>query len=190
MSNVATNHIQQSQGSKMAMVYAEMFGLTLTSGWRDPKKNASVGGSSKSMHVQGTAFDFAGTPTQMKKFAEWAKKSGWFTEVIYGTADHKDHVHVGWGTGKHGDGKMYVGTGTVDKPTPNGGDIPVVDNTSGGGGMWQGIIDGSVRVILIFLFLIVGVALLLQAFPATSGVVPTPANIIKKGVKQIANKKR
>lgn len=92
---------------------AKQFGLTVSSTYRDPSKNASVGGSKTSRHmVKGGAADFSGTPEQMRALADAAIRSGQFAEVFYdplgfywdngrinrgGIGGHSDHVHISFG---------------------------------------------------------------------------------------------
>jgi hypothetical protein len=89
---------------------ARQFGLTLSSTYRDPAHNRSVGGSPTSRHmVKGAAADFSGSPAAMRAFAEAAIKSGKYREVFYdpigyywdegrlvkgSIGGHSDHVHV------------------------------------------------------------------------------------------------
>lgn len=84
---------------------AKEYGLTLTSGYRSPEKDKEVGGSGSGPHTRGEAFDFAGSWESMNKLADWAKGTGYFSQVIFKNKDymsgryipdHMDHVHVGW----------------------------------------------------------------------------------------------
>lgn len=92
---------------------AKQFGLGLASTYRDPGKNASVGGSKSSRHMtRGAATDFSGSPEAMRRLAEWAGRSGLFAEVFYdpwgqfdngqfskrGIGGHSDHVHLSLGS--------------------------------------------------------------------------------------------
>lgn len=98
---------------KWAQELANRFGLRVTSTFRDPGQNASVGGSSTSRHmVRGGAADFAGSPEAMRRLAEWAIRSGRYAEVFYDPigifwdngrinrgqiGGHSDHVHISFG---------------------------------------------------------------------------------------------
>lgn len=172
--------LQETAASKTALQYGKSMGLTMTSGYRDPGKNASVGGSKTSMHTSGTAYDFAGTPSQMKAFASWAKASGMFTEVLYETAGHYDHVHIGWGTGKHADGKTYIGDGKlIDMKA---GSSTGTNGSQSGTGVAEKLFGSTVTIILIALFIIIGLAFFIKAFPEAQAAVPTKQ--IKKIVKR------
>lgn len=162
------NGLKLTDKLKQAFEYASSLGLRFTSGYRP----GSTGPSGKAdSHSVGMAFDFAGSADSMKTFSDWAKKSGLFTEVLYGADGHFDHVHAGWQTGKHPNGQMYVGNHQL-QPIPNGGaDIP----TGGSGGAtsspssdkswWGAAFTGVVRATIIILFLILAVYFLFQAFP-------------------------
>lgn len=92
--------IDDTTGPKVANEMASRFGLKVTSTVRDAAKNKAVGGAPKSDHLPGDAFaaDFGGDPKQLAAFATWARQQQgpgkMFKKVIFGTADHKDHVHV------------------------------------------------------------------------------------------------
>lgn len=91
---------------------AKRFGLRLASTYRDPARNAAVGGSKTSAHMRyGAAADFAGPADRMRQLAAWAMNqasSGAFQEVFYdplgqwdsgrrsrrGIGGHLDHVHI------------------------------------------------------------------------------------------------
>ncbi|HDR7881803.1 TPA: hypothetical protein QCY11_003950 [Bacillus cytotoxicus] len=140
-------------------------GLRLTSGYRP----GSVGPKGKpDSHSQGMAMDFAGNPAQMAIFAEWAKKSGLFTEVLYKTAGHYDHVHVGWQEGKHPAGKIYVGDHTlIDRVGRAGGTLQTVGTATGGdkAGLASSLFNSIFRVLMIVICLIGGVYFFMNAFP-------------------------
>lgn len=145
-------------------------GLRLTSGYRP----GSTGPSGKpDSHSQGMAMDFAGNAGQMKLFAEWAKKSGLFTEVLYETAGHYDHVHVGWQEGKHQAGKTYVGDHKLIDRVGGGalGDLQTVGGATGGtsggdkAGLATSLFNGIFRVLMIIICLIGGVYFFMNAFP-------------------------
>lgn len=120
MANVATDNIKQTNASKTLLAKAKSLGLVLTSGYRSPSKNASIGGSKTSDHVNGTAYDFAGSRTKMLALAEWAHKSGTYKQVIFNNKDyatgktiagHQDHVHIAWGAS----GSKVPNDGVVEK---------------------------------------------------------------------------
>ncbi|PWA11081.1 hypothetical protein DCC39_10305 [Pueribacillus theae] len=93
---LATQGVKLSDAAIQAHQMASQLGLRLTSGYRDPKKNAAVGGSKKSKHMQGLAYDFSGSKKAMDQFAKWAKSSGLFDQVLWQVPGHYDHVHVSW----------------------------------------------------------------------------------------------
>ncbi|MCU5409105.1 hypothetical protein OCA16_32000 [Bacillus cereus] len=112
--------------------------------------------------------DFAGSKDKMDEFAKWAKTSPLFTEVLWQTAGHFDHVHVGWQEGKHQAGKMYVGDKTlIDRPTGDGGGALSTGTASPNSdkGFITSAFVGIVRAVMILVFLIVAVYFFFQAFP-------------------------
>ncbi|CKE75869.1 Peptidase M15 [Streptococcus pneumoniae] len=166
----STNGLKLNDKLQEAYNKAIGSGLRFTSGFRA----GSVGPKGKpDSHSQGMAMDFAGNPAQMAVFAEWAKKSGLFTEVLYKTAGHYDHVHVGWQEGKHQAGKVYVGDGTLIDRVGGGasGNLQTVGDTSapaGGGdkaGFVSSLFNGIFRVLMIVICLIGGVYFFMNAFP-------------------------
>lgn len=171
----------------VAMQQAKQQGLRFTSGFRTKEEEMKLGGSTKSMHLSGKAYDFAGSKSAMKSFSSWAKASGLFTEVLYETDGHYDHVHVGWATGKHPDGKTYVGDHTlIDKKPGKVSDsahsLPGVT----GGSFTENIFSNTVRVVLIGLCLVVGVVFFLKAFPIDKALpLPPQAKMLKKIVKGV-----
>lgn len=88
--------VKHTSASNKALDIAKDYGLRLTSSYRSPEHNKKVGGSPTSYHTRGQAYDFAGSAAQMDKFANWAKKSGLFVEVLWKVKGHYDHVHVAW----------------------------------------------------------------------------------------------
>lgn len=50
--------------------------LRFTSGYRDPRHNARVGGVKNSGHTRGVKADFVGTAEQMRAAAEWVRRYG------------------------------------------------------------------------------------------------------------------
>ncbi|MCU5568106.1 hypothetical protein OCF55_28220 [Bacillus paranthracis] len=152
---------------KLKQVYdkALSLGLRFTSGYRP----GSTGPSGRpDSHSQGMAMDFAGSKDKMDEFAKWAKTSPLFTEVLWQTAGHYDHVHVGWQTGKHPDGKMYVGDHTlIDRPTGDGGGALSTGTASPNSdkGFITSAFMGIIRAVMIIVFLIIAVYFFFQAFP-------------------------
>lgn len=82
---------------------------TITSGYRSPERNAAVGGSKTSEHMQGTAWDMTPPPGMNNaQLIQALQASGTpFDQII----DEGNHVHFGIG------GKMR---GEVLRKTPNG----------------------------------------------------------------------
>ncbi|MEJ9263471.1 hypothetical protein P4517_33405, partial [Bacillus thuringiensis] len=140
-------------------------GLRFTSGYRP----GSTGPSGRpDSHSQGMAMDFAGSKDKMDEFAKWAKTSPLFTEVLWQTAGHYDHVHVGWQEGKHQAGKMYVGDKTlIDRPTGDGGGALSTGTASPNSdkGFITSAFMGIIRAVMILVFLIIAVYFFFQAFP-------------------------
>ncbi|MDR4204784.1 hypothetical protein FO513_20905 [Bacillus subtilis subsp. spizizenii ATCC 6633 = JCM 2499] len=140
-------------------------GLRFTSGYRP----GSTGPSGRpDSHSQGMAMDFAGSKDKMDEFAKWAKTSPLFTEVLWQTAGHYDHVHVGWQEGKHQAGKMYVGDKTlIDRPTGDGGAALSTGTASPNSdkGFITSASMGIIRAVMILVFLIIAVYFFFQAFP-------------------------
>lgn len=170
MSDKATYGIKQNNSSRTAIDIAKQYGLTLTSGYRSPSKNSSIGGSKTSFHMQGYAYDFAGTPSQMQKFAEWAKTSGLYSEVIYNNSDHKDHVHVGWGEKTpYFDVKNSSSKGNSDKlGAVSSGDSS--SSSSIGAGIFGEMLGGIIRVSSIIILIIFAFVFFMMAFPNTQQV--------------------
>lgn len=152
---------------KLKQVYdkALSLGLRFTSGYRP----GSTGPSGRpDSHSQGMAMDFAGSKDKMDEFAKWAKTSPLFTEVLWQTAGHFDHVHVGWQEGKHQAGKMYVGDKTlIDRPTGDGGGALSTGTASPNSdkGFITSAFMGIIRAVMIIVFLIIAVYFFFQAFP-------------------------
>lgn len=69
--------------------------LVVTSGFRDPSCNASVGGASNSRHLTGNALDVVPTSgATLCGIARQARYSGWGTILGPGYPDHGDHIHL------------------------------------------------------------------------------------------------
>ncbi|PED82322.1 hypothetical protein CON65_12625 [Bacillus pseudomycoides] len=165
--------LKMNPGLQEAYNKATATGLRLTSSFRP----GSVGPSGKAdSHSKGMAMDFAGSGAAMGMFAEWAKKSGLFTEVLYQTAGHYDHVHVGWEQGKHQAGKIYVGDHTlIDqvKTALDTGDFQTVGGKAGSGaasggdkaGVATSIFGGIIRTVLAVLCVGIAVYFFIRAFP-------------------------
>jgi hypothetical protein len=77
---------------------AHKFNLQLTSNKRTSQHNAAVGGAKNSYHLYGSAADISGDSSNMQKFHDYMKNTYGtnLAELIYGTSDHLDHVHVAW----------------------------------------------------------------------------------------------
>lgn len=152
---------------KLKQVYdkALSLGLRFTSGYRP----GSTGPSGRpDSHSQGMAMDFAGSKDKMDEFAKWAKTSPLFTEVLWQTAGHYDHVHVGWQEGKHQAGKMYVGDKTlIDRPKGDGGGDLSTGTASQNSdkSFITNAFVGIIRAVMIIVFLIIAIYFFYQAFP-------------------------
>jgi hypothetical protein len=70
-------------------------GLSLSSGYRDPARNAAVNGVPNSYHLTGRAADFSGSSAAMNAGAAWARAHG-ATEVLIHNAGSGLHLHVAW----------------------------------------------------------------------------------------------
>jgi Peptidase M15 len=79
---------------------AHKYGLATTSGKRSAERNRAVGGAKHSYHLTGNAFDFAGPADKMKAFYDYMRDTygGRMKEILHGTGDHRDHVHVAFGS--------------------------------------------------------------------------------------------
>lgn len=73
-------------GAVQALV--SLNGGTLTSGYRDPARNAAVGGVPNSQHMQGTGFDAVIPPENKAQYIAQMRQLGF--EAI----DEGDHIHV------------------------------------------------------------------------------------------------
>ncbi|MGG1343868.1 hypothetical protein ABE244_25590 [Bacillus toyonensis] len=158
--------LQLNSALQKAQDYGNSLGLRLTSGFR----GGSTGPSGRpDSHSKGMAMDFAGPKDSMEKFATYAKQSGLFTEVLWQVDGHYDHVHVGWETGKHQDGMMYIGNHQL-QPIPKGGaDVPGGAAPASGTndkGIAGKVFHGVIRGTLITVFLILSIYFLYNAFPA------------------------
>lgn len=71
-------------------------GLRVTSGYRDPARNAQVNGVKNSRHLTGRAVDLVGDAKTMQAAAAWAKQNG-IPEVLIHNAGSGTHLHLGWG---------------------------------------------------------------------------------------------
>lgn len=85
-----------SGGGGAAAQMAQQMGLRVTSTTRTPEENKRVGGHPKSSHLTGKAMDIAGSKAQMDAYANWARNSGLFKNVLWQVPGHYDHVHVDW----------------------------------------------------------------------------------------------
>ena len=179
MTNIATDHIQQTTSSRTAIDIAKKYGLTLTSGYRSPSKNASIGGSKTSFHTHGLAYDFGGSPSQMQKFAEWAKTSGLYSEVIYNNSDHRDHVHVGWGEKTpYYDVKNSSSQGTFNGVGAVSTEGTTPSDTSSSGFGFGSMLGGIIRVSSIIIIIIFAFIFFMMAFPNTQQVLKTGGKML------------
>jgi peptidoglycan hydrolase-like protein with peptidoglycan-binding domain len=105
MSISPTMGVKVTFASQKALEQAKLHGLRLTSAYRSPALDKRVGGTGHGDHVQGEAYDFAGSYAAMEKFAQWAFSSGMYTQVIFKDKDyrtgrrilgHQNHVHIAW----------------------------------------------------------------------------------------------
>ena len=79
---------------KLAMnVIRKKYGPTvITSGYRDPGRNARVGGVKTSQHQTGEACDFVCPHAKMREVFEWLRE-WWPGQLFY--YQKKGHVHIG-----------------------------------------------------------------------------------------------
>ena len=91
--------------TRLGPFLASRFGLRLTSGYRDPQHNASVGGAPNSWHTRGTAsnpgaYDLVGPWPQMRAALAWVRQNvpGLDEAMIENYGGSGWHLHVG-GTG-------------------------------------------------------------------------------------------
>lgn len=73
----------------------ENFNLTVSSGYRDPERNAAVGGSPTSHHLTGRAADYVGSEEALQAGKAWALQNG-AREVLIHNAGSGRHLHVAW----------------------------------------------------------------------------------------------
>lgn len=71
--------------------------VTVTSGYRDPQKNARVGGAKRSDHLTDSARDLVPKGLSMSDAAARLKESGKYSKVI----NEGDHVHVSYNQGQN-----------------------------------------------------------------------------------------
>lgn len=95
--------------------------LRVTSGFRDPSCNASVGGSSNSRHMTGQALDLVPeqSPTTICDIARKGRTSGWGTVLGPGFDGHDDHTHVDFHTTVFWSAKNCFTAATAQKTPPN-----------------------------------------------------------------------
>lgn len=87
-------HIQQLIGQAQSMWMRERF--VVTSWYRDPQRNAQVGGAEFSLHLIGLAFDAAPIDGGSVPDLEAAAYRSGFPQVV----GYRTHVHVGlWKAG-------------------------------------------------------------------------------------------
>ena len=80
-----------------AIAMAQRFGLLITSGYRDPQRNAASGGATRSDHLCGLAADFGGSVAAMSRLELWARQQRFAYmdgPVLNTDGKHGDHVHV------------------------------------------------------------------------------------------------
>lgn len=71
------------------------FNLRVTSGYRDPARNAAVGGAVNSHHLTGRAIDLVGSESDMQKAAAWCHTQG-NVEVLIHSVSSGRHLHCAW----------------------------------------------------------------------------------------------
>lgn len=74
-----------------ATAIARHFGVTVTSGYRDPAHNAEVKGAPNSDHLSGLAVDFGGPLPKLQQLYTWAQGRFPYVEPL---SQSKDHVHI------------------------------------------------------------------------------------------------
>lgn len=183
-----------------AMEKASSLGLTKTSGWRSKSEEASLaGGSANSMHTMGSAdnpyaYDFAGSQTAMSALADWAVKSGLFTEVIWNSPGHYNHVHLGWATGKHETPYYYVngvkstGESKIGENTETSGVTRSWDESDEKTSIASSILQNATTILLVVFFIVVGAAFFVKTFPRVE-TIPNQVTTAVKKVKKVTKKK-
>lgn len=114
-SGVATGHVGWVDQS--ANQLAQQYGLQVTSTFRDPAHNTSVGGAEHSDHLTGMAADLSGDPSKMATFYAWAKQNegpGKMFSYVEPMSQAKNHVHVSYNA-QPGTNPGVSGGGDVDR---------------------------------------------------------------------------
>lgn len=88
--------LRYSKRLDTAQKIARQFRLRITSGYRDPSRNAATPGASPtSLHMDGLAFDFVGSTRDMQACMAWARtQPEVFSEVMVHNAGTGLHVHL------------------------------------------------------------------------------------------------
>lgn len=89
-------HVKLTEAAVKGYNKAKELNLTLTSSYRSSEHDKEVGGTGHGDHTKGLAFDFAGSYSNMDKFAKWAKASKMYRWVGWQVAGHYNHVHISW----------------------------------------------------------------------------------------------
>lgn len=118
---------------------AAQYGLKQSSGYRTPQRNAAVGGAVHSHHLSDTALDFSGDRLSMRNYYNYVKGAygDKLAEVIHGTPEHRDHVHVAWNgktnTSSSALNDLDVALGSTAKPSsPSASPLDALDSALSG----------------------------------------------------------